>query len=86
MKLLEKIKILFDEKDFTISHIDASIILEKPKLSPFTNLMKNNIAGALGILPSSVNIKAKTNEGMGFVGRKEGVAVIATAAVKESMP
>jgi 2-C-methyl-D-erythritol 4-phosphate cytidylyltransferase/2-C-methyl-D-erythritol 2,4-cyclodiphosphate synthase len=86
MKLLEKIKILFDEKDFTISHIDASIILEKPKLSPFTNLMKNNIAGALGILPSSVNIKAKTNDGMGFVGRKEGVAVIATAAVKESMP
>ena len=70
-------------KGFSINNIDATIIMEKPKLAPFADRIIANIAGILNLALTDVNIKAKTNEGMGFVGRNEGVAVFAIAAVAE---
>jgi 2-C-methyl-D-erythritol 2,4-cyclodiphosphate synthase len=63
---------------------DVTIICERPRLGVYKEAMAAAIAGELGILPDAVGIKAKSNEGMGFVGRGEGVAVIAVATVEES--
>ncbi len=61
---------------------DVTIICEKPHLGVYKVAMAQAIAGELGIAPDAVGIKAKTNEGMGFVGRGEGVAVLAVATVE----
>ena len=62
-----------------VSNIDATIIAEKPKLSPYVTEMCGNIAADLDLSPSQVNIKATTTEGLGFVGREEGIAALAVA-------
>lgn len=61
---------------------DVTIICERPRLGVYKEAMALAIAGELGIAPDAVGIKAKTNEGMGFIGRGEGVAVIAVATVE----
>ncbi len=65
----------------TISNVDATIIAQEPKLMPFAAAMKSNIASALGVNTSQIGIKATTNELLGFVGRGEGIAAMAVAAV-----
>jgi len=83
MILLERVSQLIRKKGYRISNIDVTVIMEMPRLAPYAEQMAANIAGALEIARDSVNIKAKTNEGMGFVGRNEGVAVFATAILTE---
>jgi 2-C-methyl-D-erythritol 2,4-cyclodiphosphate synthase len=61
---------------------DVTIICEKPRLGVYKEAMALAIAGELGVPPDAVGIKAKTNEGMGFIGRGEGVAVLAVATVE----
>ncbi len=61
---------------------DVTIICEKPRLGVYKEAMALAIAGELGVAPDAVGIKAKTNEGMGFIGRGEGVAVLAVATVE----
>lgn len=78
--LLERIRRILDEKGMSINNIDATVMLEKPKLAPYASAMEANIARTLNIPETAVNIKAKTNEGMGFVGRGEGIAVLATVS------
>ena len=63
-------------------NIDAMLIAEAPKISPYIPKMKNNIASALGVSPRDIGIKATTNETMGFVGRGEGMAAHAVASVE----
>lgn len=75
--LLEHIINLAKSKDYGISWIDTVIIAERPKLSKYIENMKSNIASA-GVNYNTLSIKAKTNEGMGFIGRGEGIAVLAT--------
>jgi len=62
---------------------DVTIICERPRLGVYKEAMAQAIAGELGIAPDAVGIKAKTNEGMGFLGRGEGVAVMAVATVEQ---
>jgi 2-C-methyl-D-erythritol 4-phosphate cytidylyltransferase/2-C-methyl-D-erythritol 2,4-cyclodiphosphate synthase len=81
--LLEKVRIIIEAMGFLINNVDATVVMEMPKLAPYAAQMVSNIALALDIDEASVNIKAKTNEGMGFTGRNEGVAVFATATVTE---
>ncbi len=83
MILLERVREMIMAKYFCIINIDASIIMEKPKLAPFAGEIAANLAKALNLSAAAVNVKAKTNEGMGFVGRKEGVVVFAVATVME---
>ena len=64
---------------WSVSNIDATIVAQKPKLSPYVIEMCGNIAADLGLLPTQVNIKATTTEGLGFVGREEGIAAMAVA-------
>lgn len=61
---------------------DLTVILEQPKLAPHQPAMIENLCRATGIAPANLSIKAKTNEGMGFIGRGEGIAVIAVATVE----
>jgi 2-C-methyl-D-erythritol 2,4-cyclodiphosphate synthase len=65
-----------------ILNIDATLVAEAPKLAPYLAAMKSNLADALAVPPGRVGIKATTNEGMGFVGRGEGIAALAVAAVE----
>jgi 2-C-methyl-D-erythritol 2,4-cyclodiphosphate synthase len=76
--LRETIRII-REKSLEIGNIDATIIAEKPKLSPYIKEMKINIAKALDTAPENINIKATTEEGLGFTGSGEGIAAQAVA-------
>ena len=71
------------EEGWLIAHIDATLVLERPKIAPFRDKMKEKMAKALGISPSNINIKATTTEGLGFTGRKEGIAAYAVATLKK---
>jgi len=66
-------------KTYEISNIDCTVILEKPKLAPYKEAIKQNLAEILGIATSDINIKAKTEEGLGFTGSGEGISAHATA-------
>ncbi|HEY3934748.1 MAG TPA: 2-C-methyl-D-erythritol 2,4-cyclodiphosphate synthase [Gemmatimonadales bacterium] len=63
---------------------DVTVIVDAPKLAPHVAAMKARIAEVLGVGPDAVSIKAKTNEGMGFIGRHEGIAVLAVATLAAS--
>jgi 2-C-methyl-D-erythritol 2,4-cyclodiphosphate synthase len=86
LKILEKCRDLLAERQGTIHNIDSSMIAECPKVLPHAEAMKTNIANALGISPAQIGIKATTNESMGFVGRKEGIAALASALVECHIP
>jgi 2-C-methyl-D-erythritol 4-phosphate cytidylyltransferase/2-C-methyl-D-erythritol 2,4-cyclodiphosphate synthase len=81
--LLSRVGEIIAAKGFTINNIDATIILEKPKVAPFAEQIIAHIADTLHLAAADINIKAKTNEGMGFVGRGEGIAVVAVATVNK---
>ena len=81
--LLKKVKKITESKGFSINNVDSTIVMEAPKLAPYIIKMVSKIALALDIAETSVNIKAKTNEAMGFIGRGEGMAAFAIATVTE---
>jgi len=83
MILLKKVGSLLMEKGFCIENIDATVIAEEPKLSGCTERMCRNIAEVLGIRRECVNVKATTEEGLGFSGRKEGIAAHAVCLINE---
>jgi 2-C-methyl-D-erythritol 2,4-cyclodiphosphate synthase len=64
-----------------IANVDATVVLERPKLAPHREAMRERLAEALGVAPGAVNVKATTGEGMGFVGRGEGAAAMAVATL-----
>jgi 2-C-methyl-D-erythritol 2,4-cyclodiphosphate synthase len=68
---------------FAVTHVDATVLLERPKLAPVRDSMRANLAQALGLDPAHVSVKATRGEGMGFIGREEGVATLALATVRK---
>ena len=72
--LLRKVKEAIQAKDWRVSNVDATIVAQAPKLAPYMEQMKLNLASDLGISADSVNIKAGTTEKLGFTGREEGIA------------
>ena len=83
LKLLEQVRLLIEDKGFRVHNVDSTILLEEPKLRDHIDGMARNIAGVLGVDRGRVGIKAKTNEGMGFVGRCEGAAAFAVVVLEE---
>jgi 2-C-methyl-D-erythritol 2,4-cyclodiphosphate synthase len=81
LALLATATLLVVEAGYSVVNIDATIIAEAPKMLPHVPAMKCRIADALDISVDTVNIKATTNEGMGFIGRNEGIAAIAVATI-----
>jgi 2-C-methyl-D-erythritol 2,4-cyclodiphosphate synthase len=74
---------LVEERGLAPGHVDATVICEAPKLAPHTDAMRERLADGLGVDPAAVNLKFTTNEGMGFVGRGEGIAALAVATLTE---
>jgi 2-C-methyl-D-erythritol 2,4-cyclodiphosphate synthase len=83
LKILEKAAQLAAENGCSLVNIDSTLIAESPKILPHRNAMRANIAAALGLPAERVNIKATTNELMGFVGRHEGIAALAIAELRQ---
>lgn len=71
------------DKGYRVSNIDVTMIAQKPKLRPYIEIMERNIAGALGIDPGRVNVKATTEEKLGFTGSEEGMACHAVCLLEE---
>lgn len=87
VRLLERVAELLTEKGYVVDNIDATIIAQKPKMRPFIPQMEENIAKALGIDVSQINVKATTEEGLGFTGTEEGIssqAICALSTIYES--
>ena len=74
MELLKKVGELIEEERLYISNIDATIIAEKPKMRPYIDEMRENIASCLDLSIDQVNVKATTEEGMGFTGEEKGIS------------
>lgn len=74
LELLRQVGELLEERLFLIENIDATVIAQRPKLRPFIDTMQENIANALKIEISQVNVKATTEEGLGFTGNGEGIS------------
>lgn len=79
---LKEVARIFLSKKIKILNIDCVLLSEEPKIAPYRESMKKNIALALKIKTSDIGIKASTNEGMGFVGRKQGMAATAVALIQ----
>jgi 2-C-methyl-D-erythritol 2,4-cyclodiphosphate synthase len=79
--LKEVVKVLASKK-LTVNNIDISLICEKPKIAPHIAEMKKNLSAALKLPAARIGIKATTNEGMGFLGRGEGIAAFSTCSLK----
>jgi 2-C-methyl-D-erythritol 2,4-cyclodiphosphate synthase len=78
---LEHARKLLDEKKFAIEHVDAVVILEKPKLGPHFPKMREALGRALGVPAEKIHLKAKTNEGVDAVGRGEAIAAHVVATI-----
>ena len=81
MKILKKALELTEGKHAFLENVDSTIIAESPKVLPFADQMKKKISSVLNLSTEDIGIKATTNEEIGFVGRGEGIAVIAIATV-----
>ena len=82
MLLARELVPMLKESGMTVSNIDATIIAQVPKLSPYIDQMKANIADAFDITPDRVNVKATTEEGLGFTGEKLGIAAHAVCLLE----
>jgi 2-C-methyl-D-erythritol 2,4-cyclodiphosphate synthase len=83
-ELLKAVDDLIKKKGFVINNIDTVIITQEPRLSPFKEQMRQKIAEILKLQEEAVNIKAKTNEGLGEIGRKEAIACYAVVTIIKS--
>ena len=82
VELLKKVRRLLLEKGYAISNVDSTIIAQAPKLRPYIDEMRKNIANALLLPIDDVNVKATTEEGLGFTGQGEGIAAQAVCLIE----
>jgi 2-C-methyl-D-erythritol 2,4-cyclodiphosphate synthase len=81
LDLLRATAHLLADAAFSVAHVDATVVIERPRLAPVREQMRANLASALGVGTEQVSVKATRGEGMGFVGREEGIAALAVATV-----
>ena len=82
LRLLAHVTALLRERGFTVGNVDATVLAQRPKLAPHISAMRDNLARAMGIAPDRVNVKATTEEGLGFTGSGEGMAAHAVALIE----
>jgi len=82
--LLGEVCSFLGEHGWTVRHLDATVLCEEPKLGPYRDRMRGRLAEAVGLPALEANVKFTTNEGMGFVGRGEGLAAMAVATVERA--
>jgi 2-C-methyl-D-erythritol 2,4-cyclodiphosphate synthase len=81
LALLGAVVAMLADRGLAVVHVDATVLMERPRLAPHREAIRARLAAALGLGADRVNVKASTGEGMGFVGRGEGVAALAVASV-----
>jgi 2-C-methyl-D-erythritol 2,4-cyclodiphosphate synthase len=79
--LLREAVRLVEATNYQVVNVDVTVICEAPRIGPYIGAMRERLAAAIGIGPSHVSVKGKTNEGMGWIGRREGIAAMAVALV-----
>ena len=84
LRLLAHVTALLGERGFTVGNVDATVLAQRPKLAPHIPLMRDNLARAMGVDPGQVNVKATTEEGLGFTGSGEGMAAHAVALIERA--
>jgi 2-C-methyl-D-erythritol 2,4-cyclodiphosphate synthase len=84
MALLSEVVGLVASAGLTIAHVDTTVVMERPRLAPHRDAIRESLAAGLAVAPAQVNVKASTGEGMGFVGRGEGVAALAVATLSRA--
>jgi 2-C-methyl-D-erythritol 2,4-cyclodiphosphate synthase len=84
LELLRTVVVFLEGHGFAIQHVDTTVMMERPKLAPHRDRIRTSLAAVLGVPMAAVNVKATTGEGMGFVGRGEGVAALAVATVESA--
>lgn len=84
MELLALCVAAVREAGFTIANVDATIVVDRPKLAPFVDAMRANVAQRLGIEADRAGVKAKSSEGLGYTGDGSGIAAYAVALLSES--
>ena len=82
--LLGEVSRLLLEKGYVVLNVDATVIAEEPKLAPYIQKMRENIAGAIGTDVDNVSVKATTEEGLGFTGQREGIAAHAVCLIDKA--
>jgi len=85
IELLKKVGEMLEERMYLIENIDATVIAQKPKLLPYIDTMVENVAEALHLEEDQVNIKATTEEGLGFTGKKEGISAQAICCISKAL-
>ncbi|UCD83044.1 MAG: 2-C-methyl-D-erythritol 2,4-cyclodiphosphate synthase [Desulfobacterales bacterium] len=83
LTLLTEINAMIHNKGFSILNIDTTIIAEAPKISPFRKMMQENLANAVEVDPGCINIKATTTEGLGIIGKGEGIGAMSVALLEK---
>lgn len=82
--LLERVMKMLNEKGFCVGNVDATIIAQRPKIAPYIPEMRTNLARLLGVTEDRVNVKATTEEHLGFTGAEEGIAAHAVALLMKT--
>ena len=85
IELLKKVGEMLEERMYLIENIDATVIAQKPKFLPYIDTMVKNVAEALHLEEDQVNIKATTEEGLGFTGKKEGISAQAICCISKAL-
>ncbi|MGA8655801.1 MAG: 2-C-methyl-D-erythritol 2,4-cyclodiphosphate synthase [Chthoniobacterales bacterium] len=84
--ILQRVQAILTAKHLAVVNIDSSIIAEEPRLEPYIQKMRERLSKTLQIPFSRIGVKATTNEGLGFIGRKEGIAAMAVVSVQKLEP
>jgi 2-C-methyl-D-erythritol 2,4-cyclodiphosphate synthase len=85
LKLLGFVKELLGSRGYSVNNIDSTIVAEEPHFAPYVTRMKENIASALGIPAAAVNVKGKSEEGLGFTGTKKGIKAYAVCLIHKEL-
>ena len=86
LELLRRVRVLLEANSATVGNIDATVVMQAPKLLPYINIMRENMANVLGVDIGSVNVKATTEERLGFTGSGEGASAHAVCILKIDKP
>ncbi len=81
LQLLSRVVRLLEGRNYQVVNVDVTVVCEAPKIGPHAEAMQQRLAGVLGIAPDHISIKGKSNEGLGWIGRGEGIAAFAVALI-----
>ena len=82
-KLLRRVAVLLEQEGYAVGNVDVTLVAQRPKIAPYIDAMRTNIAADLGVSVTKVSVKATTEEGLGFTGTGEGMAAHAVALLVE---